>query len=78
MINQETVARLASIINHLQSSDGFSCLVRYFQDKKQEIVEEMLKESGSITQNDLLIANTKLQLYDDLINFDILLKNDLN
>ena len=78
MINQDTVANLRSIVNHLKGTNGYRYFVHYFEEKRKEILEDLLKESGTLTAESLISENAKMQVYDDLINFDILLEKDIN
>lgn len=78
MIDKGTIARLESTIKHLNRSDGFMHFIAYFKAKQKEIMEELLAESGTVSQETLISSNARLQLYEQLINFDILLENDIN
>lgn len=77
MINQDTVRNLSSIINHLKNTDGYKYLVMYFEEKMKEIVNDMIKQAGNLEKESLIEANAKLQVYEELLHFDILLSNEL-
>lgn len=77
MINQEVVSTLRSIIINLKANDQWKYFEHYFESKRVEIVEELLKESGDLQIPQLQAENAKLQVYDSLLSFDTMLANDL-
>jgi predicted DNA-binding protein YlxM (UPF0122 family) len=77
MINQTTVSNLISIIRSLKSSDQYKYLSNYFEEKRKEVVEDAIKESGNLTQATMIEYNARMQIYEELINFDILLDNEI-
>tara|TARA_R110000796_G_scaffold22417_2_gene65028 strand:+ start:330 stop:572 length:243 start_codon:yes stop_codon:yes gene_type:complete len=77
MINKETVSQLDSIVRHLKTTDSFQWFSQYFIEKRQHEIEELLITSGSITQEELIKANARLELYEELINFDITIEREL-
>jgi|ETNvirenome_6_85_1030632.scaffolds.fasta_scaffold07172_2 hypothetical protein len=76
MINQDVVSNLKSIVNHLKSTDGYKYFNLYFSEKRKELLEELLKESGSLTIESLIEGNSKMSVYEELINLDSMLNVD--
>lgn len=77
MINKENANALKYLIEHLKNTGEYKSLQNYFKDKRKEIVEDLIKESGSLEKEALIEANGKLQVYEELVNFDIMLSNDI-
>ena len=77
LIDRDTVHNLKNIIDHLKSTDGWGYFVKYFSDKRNSRIEELVAEAGSITKEDLIEANAVIKLYDELTSFDIVLENEL-
>lgn len=78
MIDQGNLASLTSIFNHLKATDGYPVFIRYWEDRKKQAIESLMKQSGSLTAEELIAENAKCEIYDELINFDITLERSID
>jgi len=70
MINVEIAKELLSIIRHLKTSNGFDVFTAFFEEKRKEVLSELLVSSGVLTQAELIAGNAKLEIYESLSKFD--------
>lgn len=76
MINQSVVEELKSILKHLKTTNAFNILKMYFEEKRKETLEDLLKESGTLTQDKIIEANSRMMVYEELMSFENLLIKD--
>ena len=61
----------------MKTTDGYPWMVKFFEEKRNEVITDLIKESGSLTQESLISSNARLQVYEELINFDSYIEKEV-
>lgn len=76
-MNRESLSIVSAIIKNIVRDGNMPYLSEYFTYQKEKIVKQLIDESGSLTQEDIIAANAKMLVYDDLTSFDKLVEEDI-
>ena len=68
---------MLSVIQVMKQNESFNVFKRYFNHKIEEELKGLVSLAGSLTSDELVRANQKFEIYNDLMNLENTIKSEL-